>query len=155
MVKFDGTTLSAMGNFIDDAAHRWPMALAFGTDGNTLLVLEDNGMASSIERYNLASGAYMNQLVAAGSGGLGRAGSLVLLPSPPRLLVQEAHREPLSQVMTLSWTNNGSWCVLESAAAVNGPWEQETTIWSTNANWISTQVTSTNSAHYYRLKSNW
>lgn len=155
VAKFDGTTLTYVGNIIDDAAHYWPMALAFGTDGNTLLVLEDNGMASSINRYNLATGAFSNQLVAPGSGGLGRANGLLLLPSPPRLVVAEAHQEALSEVMTLTWTNNGSWCVLQSAVAVTGPWAQETTTWSTNANWISTQVTSTNSAHFYRLKSHW
>ena len=155
VVKFNGTTLTYVGNIINDATHYWPMSLAFGTDGNTLLVLEDNGLASSINRYNLATGAFINQLVAPGSGGLGRASGLVLVPSPPRLVVAEAHQEALSEVMTLTWTNNGSWCVLESAAAVTGPWGQETTTWSTNANWISTQVTSANSAHFYRLKSNW
>jgi hypothetical protein len=76
------------------------------------------------------------------------------LPTPPMLLVVGAQRLAGSEVLNLTWTNNGSACVLQSAGALNGGWSTMSTPLTTNVNWISTIVTNSSSMQFYRLQAN-
>jgi hypothetical protein len=76
------------------------------------------------------------------------------LPAPPLLLVASAQRSGSSEVVKLTWTNNGSVSVLESAGALSGSWGAISTPWTTNAGWVSTAVTNTSSVQFYRLRAN-
>jgi hypothetical protein len=59
-----------------------------------------------------------------------------------------------ANVVTLRWTNNGSFCVLESTASLTGDWNMVPVPFTTNANWFSAVVTNAVSAQFYRLKGN-
>ena len=76
-----------------------------------------------------------------------------LLPTPPPLLLA-AQQSAGSEVVHLTWPNNGSACVLESAGAVTGGWSTVSTPWTTNAGWVSTFVTNPSPAQFYRLRAN-
>ncbi len=76
------------------------------------------------------------------------------LPLPPMLLVAGARRAAGSEVLNLSWTNNGSICVLESAGALAGSWSTISTPWTTNAGLVSSIVTNTSLVQFYRLGEN-
>jgi len=73
---------------------------------------------------------------------------------PPPLRVASAERSAGSELLHLTWTNNGSACVLESAAALTGGWSTVSTPWTTNAGWVSTAVTNPSPAQFYRLRAN-
>ena len=72
----------------------------------------------------------------------------------PQLLVAAAGTVGGFQLVQLTWTNNGSWCVLQSAGALTGSWNTVSTPWTTNANWVSTVVTNLSPAQFYRLRAN-
>ncbi len=151
VVKIHGYYLGFIGNIVDDNLHRYPIALAFSSDGG-MFVLEDDGMASSINRYTLATGAFETQLVAAGSGGLGRAGCLLLMRDPPPLVVAGASYNAGIEQIQLRWTNNGAPCVLETTTALLGGWTSINPPLTTNANWISATILSEDSARFFRLR---
>jgi hypothetical protein len=79
VLKFDGTTYAFLGNFISDSALS-PISVGFGPDGN-IVVVNDPGTVDSVRRYALDSGAFLDTLVATGSGGLGRS-TQVLVVTP-------------------------------------------------------------------------
>lgn len=76
------------------------------------------------------------------------------LPTPPNLLLAGVRRLAGSAALDLTWTNNGSICVLESAGTLTGDWNTVSNPWTTNANWVSTAVTNSSSAQFYRLRAN-
>jgi hypothetical protein len=78
--------------------------------------------------------------------------SPVLWIPPPELLVAGAERLAGEEVMQLTWTNNGSTCLLESAGALASSWSTVSTPWTTNAGWVSTTATNTNAVQFYRLR---
>jgi hypothetical protein len=57
-----------------------------------------------------------------------------------------------TNVMSLTWTNSGVACVLESSGVVTGGWSTVSTPWATNGNWVGIQVTNNNSAQFFRLR---
>jgi hypothetical protein len=59
-----------------------------------------------------------------------------------------------ANVVTLTWTNNGSSCVLESTGSLTGGWNTVSTPLTTNASWISAMVTNAASAQFFRLRGN-
>lgn len=83
--KFDDTSLALTGT-ITTAAGISPMSLAFDPTG-ALLVLSDNGVRSQINRYDRTTGAFLDTLVAPGTGGLGRAGDMILMVPEPSACV--------------------------------------------------------------------
>jgi len=82
------------------------------------------------------------------------ADNFCLLPTPPMLLVAGAQQSAGSEVLQLTWTNNGSAYVLESAGAVTGGWSTVHTPWTTNGGWVSTVATNPGPAQFYRLRVN-
>jgi hypothetical protein len=76
------------------------------------------------------------------------------MPTPPPLLVADAQRSAGAEVLNLTWTNNGSMRLLESAGALTGGWSTVSTRWTTNAGWVSTSVTNSSPAQFYRLRAN-
>jgi hypothetical protein len=78
--RFAPTTHAFVGNFISDPAVT-PVGLAFAPSGD-LLVLNDPGVAGSdtVRRYDGTTGAFLDTLVPAGSGGLGRGSAILLSP---------------------------------------------------------------------------
>ena len=79
---------------------------------------------------------------------------LEAVPIPPPLKVASWQWSGGANVVTLTWTNNGSSCVLESTAALTGGWNMVPAPFTTNANWISTVVTNAASAQFFRLQGN-
>jgi len=79
--KFSETTLALTGT-ITTAFGIVPMSLAFDESG-ALLVLSDNFSQSQINRYNPATGAFIDTLVAPGTGGMGRANSMLFIVPEP------------------------------------------------------------------------
>jgi hypothetical protein len=73
-------------------------------------------------------------------------------PMPPPLVVAGAQWAAGFEFLHLRWTNNGSSCVMESAGAVTGAWGAIVTPWITNAGWISTTVSNSSPAQFYRLR---
>ncbi len=74
--------------------------------------------------------------------------------TPPPLRVANAQRSAGAEVLHLTWTNNGSMCLLESVGALTGGWSTVSTPWTTNAGWVSTAVTNPSPAQFYRLRAN-
>ena len=81
----------------------------------------------------------------------GAAVTLVPAPEVPPLVVAAVQQLDGANVLTLMWTNNGSQVVLQSSRTLPGVWSTVSSPWSTNANWISTTVTNSASAQFYRL----
>jgi len=73
---------------------------------------------------------------------------------PPQLVVAASQRSSGFQFLNLTWTNNGSLCVLESAGAVTGSWSPVFSPWNTNAGWVSTTVSNSSATQFYRLRAN-
>jgi outer membrane protein assembly factor BamB len=156
VVKFDGTTLAYQGNLINDTNHSFPVALAIGPDGH-LYVLDDQvGGQASVNRYNLARGAFETNFVAAGSGGLGRANYMLFadIPHAPMVILAGAQRLSGIEVLQLTWTNSCPTCALESAATLKSAWSTVSSDWVTNGNMVSTVVTSASPSRFYRLRMN-
>jgi sugar lactone lactonase YvrE len=156
VVKFDGTTLSYQGNFINDTNHSYPFALAFGPDGRFYVLDDQVGGKASVNRYNLATGAFETNFVAAGSGGLGRAEYMLFadIAHAPMVLLAGAQRVFGGEVLQLTWTNSCPTCVLESAATLKSAWSTVSSEWVTNGNMVSTVVTSAGPSRFYRLRTN-
>lgn len=79
---------------------------------------------------------------------------LEALPSPPPLSLVSCQRMGETNAVALSWTNNGTSCVLESAAAVTGVWHVVSSSFTTNADLISTVITNMDLTQFFRLKGN-
>ena len=79
--KFSETTLALTGT-ITTAFGIVPKSLAFDESG-ALLVLSDNFSQSQINRYNAATGAFIDTLVAPGTGGMGRASDMLFIVPEP------------------------------------------------------------------------
>ena len=79
---------------------------------------------------------------------------LEAVPIPPPLKVASWQWSGGANVVTLTWTNNGSSCGLESTASLTGGWNLVPAPFTTNANWISTVVTNAASAQFFRLQGN-
>ncbi|MCX6907434.1 MAG: hypothetical protein NTY01_05270 [Verrucomicrobia bacterium] len=75
-------------------------------------------------------------------------------PPPPALIVAGAQWVSVSVSLHLTWTNNGSRCMLQNAGMVTGSWSTVSTPWTTNAGWVSTFVTNASPAQFYRLRAN-
>jgi hypothetical protein len=82
----------------------------------------------------------------------GAAVTLVPAPGVPSLVVASAQQLDGVNVLTLTWTNNGSQVVLQSSGTLPGAWSTVSSPWSTNANWIVTTVTNSAPEQFYRLK---
>jgi hypothetical protein len=75
-------------------------------------------------------------------------------PMPP-LVIASWHQSGVTNVMWLTWTNNGTSCVLEKSAALQGGWNEVSAPWTTNANWVLASVTNRSAAmQFYRLRRN-
>jgi hypothetical protein len=132
------------------------MALAFGPDGRMYVLDDKLGAKASVNRYNLATGAFETTFVAPGSGGLGRASNMIFadIPHVPKVILAGAQRVFGVEVLQLQWTNSCPTCSLESAATLNGAWSAVTSEWSTNGNMVMTVVTSIGPSRFYRLRLN-
>ena len=73
--------------------------------------------------------------------------------APPALVLGGWQSLGVTNVVSLTWTNNGASCVLESSAALSGGWSTVSTPFVTNGNWVSIQVTNTSSVQFFRLRS--
>jgi hypothetical protein len=82
------------------------------------------------------------------------ADNFLALPTPPLLLIAGANLLAGSEVLHLTWTNNGSLALLESAGALTGSWGTVSTPWTTNSGWVNTSVTNASSVQFYRLRAN-
>ena len=73
-------------------------------------------------------------------------------PKPPALACSGFQSLNGTNVVSLTWTNNGAACVLESSAALTGGWSTVSTPWVTNTSWVVTLVTNNSSAQFFRLR---
>lgn len=76
------------------------------------------------------------------------------LPMPPPLRIEDAQRLTEAELVHLTWTNNGSICLLESAGSLTSGWNTVSTPWTTNAGLVSTLVTNPSPSQFYRLRAN-
>jgi hypothetical protein len=74
-------------------------------------------------------------------------------PVPPALVLGGMQTVNGTNIASLTWTNNGVACVLESSAALSGGWSTVSTPFVTNGNWLSIQVTNTSSVQFFHLRS--
>jgi hypothetical protein len=81
-------------------------------------------------------------------------GLLATPVAPPWLLIAGAQQSAGWVSLHLTWTNNGGQCVLASAGAVTGGWSTVSSPWTTNSGWVSTVVTNSSPAQFYRLQAN-
>ena len=83
------------------------------------------------------------------------ADNFCAMPIPPPLVVAGAQSTAgAKEVLHLTLTNNGSMFQLQSAGTLTGSWSNVSTSWTTNAGWISTSVTNSSPAQFYRLQAN-
>jgi hypothetical protein len=75
-------------------------------------------------------------------------------PEPPLLLATGWQSTGGGTSLQLTWTNNGSQYVVQGAGSVTGSWSTVFTPWTTNAGWISTFITNSSPAQFYRLAKN-
>lgn len=79
--------------------------------------------------------------------------AVTFMPAPvPSLTITNAHALGGFTVVTLTWTNLGGLLVLENSGILPGAWSTVSSTRTTNANRVSTTVTNTAPAQYYRLK---
>jgi hypothetical protein len=74
------------------------------------------------------------------------------LAAPPPLRIAGAQKSAGLVSLNLTWTNNGSQCLVASAGALTGGWNTVSTPWTTNSGWVSTIVTNSSTAQFYRLE---
>ena len=79
---------------------------------------------------------------------------LEAVPGTPSLKVENWQWSGGANVVTLTWTNNGSSCVIESTGSLTGGWNKVPASFTTNADWISTMVTNAAPVQFFRLKGN-
>jgi hypothetical protein len=73
---------------------------------------------------------------------------------PARLILAGAQTRAEVNILTLTWTNNGVPCVLESSDTPTSGWGMTSAPQTTNAGWVSTIVTNAAPAQYFRLRAN-
>lgn len=73
-------------------------------------------------------------------------------PAPPALGQGGWKKLGGTNVLTLTWTNNGVACVLESSATLTGGWGTVSPPLTTNGNWVVANVTNNSSAQFFRLR---
>ena len=141
--------------------------------GGTLVGSEDYSLSTPSPGYG---GSYTSQLKSATLGGLSGVvvDELVMLPDfteqptqqsgfanltltvgapkPPALACSGLQSLNGTNVVSLTWTNNGAACVLESSDALTGGWSTVSTPWVTNTSWVVTLVTNNSSAQFFRLR---
>ena len=72
-------------------------------------------------------------------------------PMPPPLVFGGFQRLNGTNVASLTWTNNGAACVLESSSTLTGGWSAVSTPCVTNGNWVVTQITNNSAVQFFRL----
>jgi len=91
--------------------------------------------------------------VSVGSSSFGNVSVEVPTPAPPPALVFGGLQTLAgTNVVSLTWTNSGAACVLESSDALTGDWSTVSTPCVTNGNWVGTQVTNNSSTQFFRLR---
>ncbi len=78
VMRYDGTTGEFLGLFASVPAPRLPRSLSFSADGNDLFVADR--LDEAVLRFNAATGAYIDDFVTPGSGGLDDVGTLQVGP---------------------------------------------------------------------------
>jgi hypothetical protein len=73
-------------------------------------------------------------------------------PVPPALVCCGLQKFGMTNVVSLTWTNNGTACVLESSGALTGGWNTVVSPCATNGNWVATQITNNTSTQFFRLR---
>ena len=73
-------------------------------------------------------------------------------PVPPALTFGGLLTMSGTNVVSLTWTNNGAACVLESSSTPAGGWSTVSTTSITNGNWVVTQVTNNTASQFFRLR---
>jgi len=72
-------------------------------------------------------------------------------PLPPAMKLVSFQAVGASNMISLTWSNNGVACVLEGSGTVTGGWSTVPAAWTTNGNWINTKVTNTAPIQFFRL----
>lgn len=72
--------------------------------------------------------------------------------APPALVLGGWQTLGVTNVLSLTWSNNGAAYLLESSGALTGGWSTVSTPWATNGNWVGTQVTNDSPAQFFRLR---
>ena len=73
---------------------------------------------------------------------------------PPSLNLAGVPSQGGIKVLMLVWTNNGVRCVLESSGTLGSSWGAALGIQTTNENRVSTTITNTGHAQFFRLRGN-
>lgn len=73
-------------------------------------------------------------------------------PLPPPLAFGGFQRLNGTNVASLTWTNNGTACVLESSSSLTGGWNTFATPCVTNGNCVATQITNNGTVQFFRLR---
>jgi len=81
-----------------------------------------------------------------------RAISCTIQLLPPLLKVEGVQGQGSSKIITLSWTNNGSQCVLEYNDSIGSGWQTVPQTPTTDGNMLSTGVTNAGPAGFFRLR---
>jgi hypothetical protein len=68
------------------------------------------------------------------------------------LVLNQVQRLGATNVVSLTWTNTGTLFLLENTEAWPDGWSTVTNLWRTNGNWVSTQITNTSPAQFFRLR---
>jgi len=76
------------------------------------------------------------------------------MSTPPTLRVSGAQFAAQANVLHLTFKDSGSMFQLQSAGTLMGGWSTVFTPWTTNAGWVSTSVTNSSPAQFYRLQAN-
>jgi pimeloyl-ACP methyl ester carboxylesterase len=74
------------------------------------------------------------------------------IPFPPSLHIASPQQLLNAQALMLTWTNNGCQVRLEASTNLLAGWNQLSSPWSTNNNWITTTVTNSTAVRFYRLR---
>lgn len=70
-------------------------------------------------------------------------------PVPPALVFGGLQTLGDTKVSSLTWTNDGAACVLESSATLSGGWSTVLTPFATNVNWVATPVANRSAALFF------
>jgi len=72
---------------------------------------------------------------------------------PPLLEMSTASVVP-TNLTTLTWSNNGTSCDLQTSVSITGTWTSVLSPKTTDPNWISTTVTNNSPVQFFRLRAN-